>query len=83
MQIGVSRSVIELYCLDTAKVVVIACVLRIWSRSGEIRFRDEFVRLIIETVMEVTAKKAIDEGSLGLIVVAKGCSSLGCKEEAR
>ena len=83
MQIGVRRGVVELYCLDAAKVVVIARVLRIWSRSGEIRFRDEFVGLVIKTVMEVTAKKAIDEGSLGLIIVAKGSSSLGCKEEAR
>jgi len=38
--------------------------------------------LVVKTVVEVTAKKAIDEGSLGLIIVAKGSGPLGCKEEA-
>lgn len=83
LQVGVRRSVVELHGLDTAKIVVIAGVLRVGSRSREIRFRDELVGLVVKAVMEVIAEKTIDEGSLGLIVMAKRSSSLGCKEEAR
>lgn len=83
LQIGVRRSVVELHSLDAAKIVVIAGILRVGSRSREIRFRDELVGLVVKAVMEVIAEKAIDEGSLGLIVMTKRSSSLGSKEEAR
>jgi len=39
---------------------VVTSVLRIGSGGGEIRFGDQLVGLVVEAVMEVTAKKAID-----------------------
>ena len=83
LQVGVRRSIVELHSLDAAKVVVIASILRVGSGSREIRFRDEFVGLVIKTVMKVTAEKTVDERSLGLVIVAKGSGPLGCKEETR
>jgi hypothetical protein len=78
----VRRSVVELNGFDTAKIVVIAGVLRVGSRSREIRLRDEFVGLVVKTVVEVAAEKTIDKGGLGLIIMAKGSGPLSREEKA-
>jgi hypothetical protein len=38
LQVSVRSGVVELHCLDSAQIVVIASVLRIWSRGGEVCF---------------------------------------------
>ena len=83
LQVGVCRRIVELHCLDPAEEVVVTRVLRVGSGGGEIRFGDQFVGLVVQTVMEVTAEKAVDQRGLRLIVVAKGSSSLCSKEQAK
>jgi hypothetical protein len=80
LQVGVCRTVVELHGLDAAKIVVVAGKLRVRGGSREIRFRDEFVGLVVKAVMEVTAEKTINEGCLGLIIVAERSSALGREE---
>ena len=77
------RRIVELHCLDPAEEVVVTRVLRVGSGGGEIRFGDQFVGLVVQTVMEVTAEKAVDQRGLRLIVVAKGSGSLCSKEQAK
>ena len=70
------RSVVQLDSLDTANVVMVSSILRIAGRRRESRFRDELVSLRVEVICDVGAKKAVDEGSLGFIVMTQGCSTL-------
>ena len=61
LKVRVGRSITQLYCLDAPQKIMIAGKLRVASRTWECCFRHEFVRLIVQTVMEITAEKAVDK----------------------
>jgi hypothetical protein len=55
LEIGVGVGIVELYGLDTAKIVVVTRELSVTRGSGECRFGHELVGLVVQTVLDVAS----------------------------
>ena len=60
-QVRVGVGVVELDCLDTPEVIMITSKLRVACRSWECSLRHKFVGLVVQAVVEVVAKQAVNE----------------------
>jgi hypothetical protein len=67
----------------STQVIVVARELRVASKGKECGLGDELVSLVVEAVVDVIAKELVDYWCLGIIIVLKGCSSLGSQENPK
>lgn len=49
---------------------MVPCVLRVTGRGGEGGLGDEFVGLVVEVIVNVTAQETVEEGRVGFVVVS-------------
>jgi hypothetical protein len=82
LQISVRRTVIKLYCFDSTQVIVIASELGVTRRRREGRFRNKFVGLIVEAVMDITSQEPIYKRGLSVVIVPEGCGALSRQEKS-
>lgn len=64
------RGVIELDGLYPSQIVVVSGKLGITDGGWEVGFRNEFVGLVVQVVVEVVPKKQVDEDGLALVIMS-------------
>jgi hypothetical protein len=74
--------IVELHNLDTTEIVVVACILWVTRAGWEISLGNEFVCLVKETIVDVVVEEAINESSLGLVIVPQRGGALSRKQES-
>ena len=70
LQVRVCCSVIQLHGPNTADVVMVSGVLRVSNRRGKSSLQDEHVGLVVQAVLEIVMKQAVQKRCLRFIVVA-------------
>ena len=74
--------VVELNRLNPAKIVVVAGMLRVPSRSGKGRLRNKLVGLVVQAELQIAAEYAVNQRRFSFIVVAEGRSTRCGEEES-
>lgn len=80
LQVRMRNGVVKFDGLDAAEIVVEAGVLGVGGCGWECRLADELVGLVVQVGERVGAQEAVDQRSLGFVVVSQGRRTLSGEE---